>query len=485
MRQIITTALGSFLCVLVLVSCTVNPATGDRQFTAFMSPQQEARVGAQEHEKIMQLFGGVVKDEDVQNYVRQIGQKIVPYTERPEVEYKFYVLDTPIINAFALPGGYVYVTRGLVGLANSEAQLASVVGHEIGHITGRHSAERYSQSVLASLGTAILAAKVESGGALDAARLGSQLYISSYSREQENQADSLGIRYLERAGYDPLAASEFLATLDRHSKLDAKIRGDNDNGGFDFFATHPRTENRVSDARSQALAVKDNGYVGKQAHYKIIDGLIYGDSPRQGFAKGREFIHPELGFRFKVPEGFTIINNPTEVLAVSDNKGIIIFDGAGNDAGVDARTYLTQMWMAGEALRSVEEITINGKRAATAEFNGKVRGRESIIRLVAVRWSPKRYYRFIMAIPTGASDELIRAYQRTTYSLRELTADDIANAKPQRIKIITASPGDSVQSLAARQALDSHSEQWFRILNGLDMFDSVREGEDYKIIVRQ
>ena len=470
---------------LVLAGCTVNPATGDRQFTAFMSPDQEVRIGAAEHEKIMQLFGGSVKDQQVVNYVESIGKDSVPYTERPEVDSKFYVLDSPVVNAFALPGGYVYVSRGLVGLANTEAQLASVVGHEIGHITGRHSAERYSQSILASLGTSVLGAAVDTPGATDLARLGSQLYLSSYSREQENQADDLGIRYIARAGYDPLAASRFLTSLKRQADLTAKMKGKEGQGGFGFFATHPKTENRVQDASNIALATQASARrVNRDKHLNVIDGMIYGNSPEQGFAVGDRFVHPKLGITFTVPEDFEFINNPAEVLAVSENDGIIIFDGAPNSGDVDTHTYLTRIWMGDETLQNVETIDINGKEAVTASFRGTVRGKSSNIRVVAIRWSQKRFYRFIMAIPQAASEDVLQGYKRTTYSFRELTAQDKRDYQPRRIKVITAQPDDTVNALAARQAFEDFSEDWFRVLNGMEPQEDLKTGERYKLVIR-
>lgn len=474
---------------LIIGACSVNPATGERQFTAFMSPEQEVRIGAQEHDKIIQLFGGEVDNDGVKDYVRRIGEKLVPYTEREEVEYKFFVLDSPVINAFALPGGYVYVTRGLVGLANSEAELASVVGHEIGHITARHSAERYSQGVLASLGTTLLSEVVGQPGVRDVAQLGSQLYLTSYSRSQESEADRLGLRYISGPGYDNLAAARFLYSLDRHSKLQAKIRGKENDDGFSFLATHPKTEDRVKEAKKIALSSpQDKSLEGRIKHLQEIKGMIYGHSPRHGFTDGQTFIHPGLGFLFELPPGFEIINNPNEILAISQDQGTIIFDSDSSKGGVDPKTYLTRIWMAREELDNFEIININGKAAASGSFDSFIRGRRSTVRVVAVQWNKDLFYRFMMAMPQNASDDLKMAYQRALYSLRSLTAQDKKTLRPRRFEIITARPGDTIETLSQRQAFTgdskTFSKDWFYVLNGLEPGSTLKTGMEYKIIVR-
>lgn len=459
----------------------MNPATGDRQFTLFMSPEQEKKIGAAEHEKIMQLFGGSVKDQKVINYVRDIGRKLVAGTELPAIKYKFYVLNTPVINAFALPGGYVYVSRGLVTLANSEAELASVIGHEIAHITARHSAERYSQSVLASLGTSVLASSVDMAGAGDIARLGSQLYLSSYSRDQESQADKLGIRYLARAGYDPLAAASFLESLDRHSALEQLDKGISGKGGFDFFSTHPKTENRVREAFELAFEKdKGGGTKGKDRHLDIIDGMIYGYGPSQGFVRSGKFVHPEMGFRFSIPKGFTVINNPSEIIALSENKGILIFDSDFIKQDMGPSIYLTQKWMESNRLNELQKIVINGRPAATASFPGTVRGKSVTIRVVAVKWGIGRFYRFMMAIPRTADEALLNEYKKTTYSLESISSERAPKAL--RIDVVRAGQGDNVERLARRMAISSHKERWFRVINGLSPSERLQSGHRYKIV---
>ncbi|MEC9236123.1 MAG: M48 family metalloprotease, partial [Pseudomonadota bacterium] len=252
---------------MILSACSTNPATGERQFASFMSPQQENQVGAQEHEKVLKQFGGLVKDKALTDYVNKIGQKLAQNTERPDVQYKFFLLDSPEANAFAIPGGYIYITRGILALANDEAELAAVLGHEIGHITGRHSAERYSHGVVTSLGAAILGAAVDNPNVARAANLGQNLYLSSYSRSQENEADMLGVRYLHRAGYDPSGMNRFLTSLGAFSALEAKANGQGAAPQVNYFSTHPLTQERVSKTAGEARKYPQNQMVVNKSDY--------------------------------------------------------------------------------------------------------------------------------------------------------------------------------------------------------------------------
>lgn len=202
------------LLLLSVPGCvTTNPATGQQELTPFMSPAEESRIGAEEHPKMVARFGGVYDDIEIGAYVAEIGGRLVKNSELPNQEFRFTVLNSPDVNAFALPGGYVYVTRGLLALANSEAEFAGVLAHEIGHVTARHAAQRYNRAIATSLGTAILGAIVQSSGVDQLAQLGGELYLKGFSREQEFQADTLGVRYMSRAGYNPEAQASFLRSL--------------------------------------------------------------------------------------------------------------------------------------------------------------------------------------------------------------------------------------------------------------------------------
>jgi predicted Zn-dependent protease len=238
-----------------------------------MSPGQESSVGASEHQKVEQQFG-FYNDPKLTAYVNEVGNKVTKDTERADVQYKFYVIDSPIVNAFALPGGYIYVSRGLLALANSEAELAAVLSHETGHITARHSAERYSHGVVTSLGAAVLGAAVGSDGVSQALGVGSNLYLSSYSRGQENEADMLGLRYMTRGGYEPSAMSSFLKSLQNDTSLESRMQGGDGGDSTSYFSTHPATAERVSSTLSQAANYPKGGAVNHDRHLQMIENMI-------------------------------------------------------------------------------------------------------------------------------------------------------------------------------------------------------------------
>ena len=468
----------SLTSALLISACSVNPATGDRQFTALLPMASEAKVGAQEHSKIEGQFGSFMTG-PVADYVNEVGQRVAAHTERKDVSYKFYVLDSPIVNAFALPGGYTYFSRGLLTLANSEAELAAVIGHEIGHITGRHAASRMSQGMLANLGAA--AVGIAAGGdAAKLASLGSNLYLSSYSRGQEHQSDELGVRYLSRAGYSPTAMSTFLSSLDAQSKLEAKEAGKET--GFSYFSTHPLTANRVSQARAEATKFPANSNEGRAAYLSRINGLVYGDSPDQGFAKGNRFYHPKIDFTYTVPQGSKINNGSQSVTAVHPNGTIIVFDG-GKGQSRDPSRFLADEWLKGQAKSSIEPITVNGKRGATTSFSGNVQNKPVTIRLVAIEWQPGQYYRFQMAVPNGVSNSFVNELKQTTYSLRQMTAQERASVQARKINVVTAPVGATVQSRAAQMNVEGNKVEHFLVLNGMLSNQQIVAGQPYKLVI--
>ncbi|MFP4312742.1 MAG: M48 family metalloprotease [Alphaproteobacteria bacterium] len=470
-------ALGGFH----LAACSTNPATGRTQFAALMSPQQEQQVGAEEHPNIIREFGEY-NNPKIVSYVREVGAKVTRNTERSDVDYKFYVLDSPIVNAFALPGGYIYITRGLLSLAENEAQLAAVLGHEAGHITGRHSAERYSRGVVTSLGSNILAAAIDKTGVSQALGIGSQLYLSSYSRSQENEADTLGLRYLMNSGYDVNAMSAFLQNLQNHSALEAQLEGRRD-GGISYFSTHPATGDRVASTTAQ-VAQAEGGIQNADKYLRMIDGMTYGDSDKHGFVRGQSFIHPAIGFKFTAPQGFQIKNQPAQVVMTSQQGALAIFDMAANPSGQDAMSYLRQSWLKGENVGDAESITVNGMRAATASFQGTINNRAMTIRLVAIEFAPNSFARFQIGIPNNISGEMLNAIKGLTYSFERLSGSEKNAYKPYRLDIVTAGPNDSAASLAARFPYDKYKEERFRVLNGLGPSENIRAGEMYKIVVQ-
>ncbi len=453
---------------LVLSACSVNPATGRNQFTGLMPAESEAQVGASQHEEIVKQYGGLYKDQKLQNYVSSVGSKVARNTERTDVTYQFFVLDSPVVNAFALPGGYVYVTRGLLAVANDEAELAGVLGHEIGHVTGRHSAARYSQSVVTGLGTTLLGAYLGNSAVSQMLDVGSNLYISSYSREQETEADTLGIRYLDRSGYDPKAVSDFLAAMDQYqvSQSGKAEKAETPN----FFSTHPQTAGRVAAASADAARYPGNAKErGAGAYLAAIDGMTYGDSPEQGFVRGTNFYHPVMGFTFSVPQGYKIKNSPEQIVASKSGGALIVVDQVKANTA-DPASYIMYDWLQGKRQLTPEKVNINGHDAATASFDTTLNGAPITLRLVAINWGNGSVFRMQFAIPKTLPSSEIEALKATTYSLRNLSANEISGLKTEKIRVVDGAQIGQTTAL-------------IRALNNLKTNENVVAGRKYKIVV--
>ncbi len=479
-------ATGLTVTLLSLAACTTNPATGEQSFTAFMSPQEEIKVGRQEHPKILEQFGGGYDHDGVAGYIDGIGQRLVRSSELPDLKFTFTVLDSEVINAFALPGGYVYVSRGLLGLASTEAELAGVVAHEIGHVTGRHTAQRYSQAVATSLGTsglAILGSILLGSNAGQAiAQAGqsvSAVYLQSYSREHEFQADSLGVRYLSRSGYDTRAMAGFLSSLEAYSALEAKVSGMPDPASrYNIMSTHPRTTYRVVAATNAANGVSvADPRIGANDYLRAIDGIVFGDSPEQGFVRGHVFAHKTLGFRFEAPENFTLFNSPDAVIGRGPENSRLVFDGGKSDWRGSMADFVRRL-----GLSNVETLDINGFEAATGSARITSAGRTMDARVIVIRYKPGQLYRFVFLTPPALTASLSVPLRRTTFSFRALTAAERDALKPWRIHIHEVRPGDTVPGLSSTLPMPGPKEEWFRVLNSLGPHDSLRAGQLVKLV---
>lgn len=472
------------LTLVLLSACSTNPATGKQQFTALMSPQQEVQVGAEEHQNVLKEFG-LYPDQKIQAYVQEVGAKVSRNTERPDVRYKFFLLDSPIVNAFALPGGYIYTTRGLLSLANSEAELAAVLAHETGHITARHSAERYSRSVVTMLGAAVLSSALGDSTVSDALGMGTDLYIKSYSRGQENEADSLGIRYLSRVGYDPRSMSGFLRNLQNDTALEARLNGQNgaSSSSMDYFSTHPATQERVAKTITEAGQYPQQGVVNRDDYLMRISGITYGESASQGFVRGQTFYHPELGFQFTMPSGFHIMNQPQQVIGTSQDGSLIVFDFLPNTDGLAPLNFLQSVMLKGRSAPDLEKISINGFSAATASFNGTANGKAMVIRLIALAWGRDRIARFQLAYPSNLPAAKLTALRSATYSFGPMSETDRKRIKPYRLITVTSKSGDTVASMAQRMPFDTLKEDRFRVLNAMGPRDEVVPNRLYKVVV--
>ena len=485
--------------LLVLAACSTNPATGKQSFTAFMSREDELRVGADEHPKLIKTFGGAYTDARLRAYIRRTGLKLAALSEASSMPFTFTILNDDRVNALALPGGYVYITRGLLALAENEAEMAGVLAHEIGHVTARHTAERYSAAMATNLGLMVLGAIGSAAGMPagvgDIVGFGAQAALQGYSREQELEADKLGVRYLTRAGYDPRAMTSFFHKMAAHAELERALEGKEGSAPNNIMATHPRTAQRIDQAIELAKVAqnknKSNGraVLQREEFLAEIDGLVFGDDPEQGIRKGRDFIHPGLGIRFTVPPGFVLFNSPAQVVARGPDKAVIIFDMAPAKSAKGVRSladYLSGVWGRNLTLSAVDRLNVNGLDAATATARG--RGRDGLrdIRLIVLdggqEGDKNRIFRFAFVTPTEVTAALNIEFRRTTYSFRRLTEAEAKAIRPLKIKVSTVRPGDTAETFARRMPFEKFRDRWFSVLNGLAPGEKLKPGGKVKTV---
>lgn len=474
-------------------STATSPATG-RTFSTPISEQQEAKMGREEHPKILEEFGGAYAERPALNtYVNSVGQFIAATSERKDVTYTFTVLNTPDVNAFAVPGGYIYITRGLLALANNEAEMAGVLGHETGHINARHTAERAGQqqtaSILGTLGVlagGLLLGQTGADLAGGLAQEGISDYLGHYSQQQEFEADSLGVRYMKRATYDPQAMATFLGELDAQTRLEAKLAGKDPNvvDQVSMKASHPRTLDRVQAAIQEAGGPVPNAMTARDIYLQKIDGIIFGDDPSQGVVAGNRFVHPPLRFAFEVPSGYKLINNP-DVVAIKGAKGTL-----GNFLLADPQpsgslTAALQNYdpKGNIVLKNIESLTVNGMEAATGLARVNTKSGSANYRSVYIRHPSGKVYEFVFLSLADLGARYDSEFQKIATSFRQINASEAAQYnKAQRIHIIAVKPGDTAQSLSSRMVVADDKEGWFRVLNGLKEGQPLQPGQKVKIV---
>jgi predicted Zn-dependent protease len=326
-----------------------------------------------------------------------------------------------------------------------------------------------------------------SSAVAEAANLGAALYLQSYSRDQEFEADLLGVRYLGNGQYDPNAMSTFLATMLDSTRLDAELAGTPGAADqFDIFQTHPRTEDRVQRAVAQATGAQPSmpAAATRDVYLSHINGILYGDDPDEGFIRGQQFIHPVLRFAFTVPDGFRLINSSSAVLARDANNAIIQFDREAQPQQTsDMTRYVSNQWGEGVDFDDLEPVSINGMDAAIGEARIATNSGQFDAWLVAVRWNQNTIYRFLMLTQPGQIGSYRNAFSRTLDSFRQISASEASGFHAQQLQIVTVGSGDTVQSLAARMPAGDYQVERFRVLNGLRPNAQLTPGQRVKIVV--
>lgn len=442
---------------------------------------------AKQHPQIVAEFGG--EEAGARSaYIRQVGARVAARTNIAGGGNAFHIttLNSPVMNAFAVPGGYLYVTRQLVGLANDEAELASVLGHEAGHIAARHSSERKRAGLLSQLLAVGLGVVTGSSQLANLAGQVSQGLFLSYSRKQELEADGLGVRYIAAAGYDPSASASFLASLGAATSLESRAAGRNDERSVPSWArTHPLSADRVTRATRTAKATgrTGTGVRNRDVFLAQMDGLMVDDDPKQGVIDGRTFTHPDLRLRFTVPEGYGMQNGATAV-SIAGQRGQAQF-GTGAFNG-NLGTYIGQVFraIAGQNAQigygQPRGTTINGIEAAYSTARVNTQQGQVDLSVVAYQWDSNTAYHFAMVTPAGSG---LGPFTSMVQSLARIGAAEAAAIRPRIIDVVTVGPRDTVASLAGRMAYNDYKEERFRVLNGLASNAALRPGQKVKVVV--
>ncbi|MEH6722986.1 MAG: M48 family metalloprotease [Qipengyuania sp.] len=454
--------------------------------------QSEAQMGAEAHPQLLAEFGGAMSGSHAQ-YVEQVGKNIAVQSGLGNARESFTVslLNSPVNNAFAIPGGYIYTTRQLVALMNNEAELAGVLGHEVGHVAARHSQRRQAASqrnTLLGAAGAILSGILLGNSGLgqqigQAALQGSQLLTLKFSRSQELEADELGIRYLNQAGYDPRAMATVLQSLAMQNALDARVQGRDNASIPEWASTHPDPASRVQSAMTTAQAAGvDGGITNRDTFLTRIDGLTYGDDPAQGVVEGRQFIHPELRLAFTAPQGFYMVNG-TRAVSINGQSGQAQFTLAPYSNNLDS--YVTSVF-AGvseqQQIRpqAIQKTTVNGLPAAYGTARVNSGNGEVDVTVFAYEFSNSVAYHFLAITPAGQASTFNQMFS----SMRRIDAQTAANIIPRVIDVVAVRSGDTVNSLASRMAYSDNQVERFRVLNGLTSNEGVSAGQKVKLVVR-
>lgn len=459
-------------------------ACGDTSGPAISDADRE--VAEKQHPQLLAEFGGAYKGDEAA-YLAQVGEKVA---EAAGIggQCRFTLVNTDVVNAFAVPGCYIYVTRGLMGIVNSEAELASVLAHELGHITGNHSNRQQRRSVLTQLGVIAVDAITGSDELTRLAGAAAGFFTLRYSRTHEYDADDRGLTYLQKAGYDPYASADMLEVLQRSQHFQDRARGDETAAKTipEWTLTHPLTENRIARARAAAekTGLKPDALPDKAADYlRQVDGLLYGDDPEQGFVLARRFAHPLMRIAFEAPQGFTLTNSPQAVLIEGPDGTRGEFGGGGMPAGgPEAYAEALLASVTGNApveIIEAQRFAANGVPGAFIRARVRTDQGAVPIAIAAYPGDAGGAYHFLLVSQPGAEPQ--QAITSLFRSFRRLSHAEVASLRPRYIRVAEVGPADTPQSLAARMATDRPAEL-LAMINGLSSATEIKSGERVKLV---
>lgn len=448
---------------LALSGCAVNPVTGKQDFV-LLSEDEEIALGRRMHPQLLEQMLPYA-DPALQAYVREVGERLARISHRTNLIYRFTLLDSNDVNAFATPGGYIYITRGLLAYLNSEAELAAVLGHEIGHVTARHSVRQHSASTATGLLAAVIGAASGVQGAGDLANIAGTAVVRGYGREHELESDRLGAEYLAKAGYDPRAMLAVIGVLKDQEAYEiqrAREEGREPRSYHGLFATHPANDKRLQETVLAADRFLDQGGErgdNREAFLRHLDGLTFGPGEQEGVLRGNRFYHKPLNFTLEFPAGWRVENQPAALLAQLPNgQGVMKVETQDRNKRVPPREFLQGLGI--REMRAGEELGVAGLPGYTALVPGNTPQGEQWIR-VAVLYHGDRAFIF-----SGFHAGEHPAVLDTVRSFRPLSEADQALATAQRIQLIRADAGTRYGTLAARSPIQFHAEEQLRLLNG-------------------
>lgn len=449
--------------LLWIPSCAVNPVTG-KQELMLLSESDEIKLGNETDVQIIKEYG-VYEDPKLTAYLNDFCQRLGKVSHRPQLTYRFKIVDASVVNAFAVPGGYVYFSRGILATLNSEAELTGVMGHEIGHIAARHSAKQYSRAQLTQLGLGVGAIFVDSTIISGLAQLGAGMLFLRFSRDNERQADDLGVEYSSKAGYDATQLASFFETLERMNP------GSDRSGLPGWFSTHPSPEDRVQVVRvrarewQQKLGLRELK-INRDTYLREIDGLMFGDDPRQGYVEENVFYHPDLRFQFPVPTKWKLNNKPSQVQMVSEGQDAVILLSVttGSSSRESVRTFVSKTNVL--VIRS-DEVQVNG--LPTQRVISEIRTQKEIYRLMSY-FIEKGNNVFVFHGLTSINrfQNYGPLFENTMRQFRELSEPRRINVKPDRIRIRSTQTTDTLGNVLRSFGVQNEKLKEIVLLNGGD-----------------
>jgi len=473
-----------YVIIFLIPSCAINPVTGKKQLM-LISESQEIAMGAEYDPQIVSSFG-LYEDEALLKLVTEKGTEIGKLSHRPNLQYHFRLLDSPVINAFAVPGGYIYLTRGILAQFNNEAELMGVIGHEIGHVTARHSVQQMTNQQIAQLGLVVgIIVSEEFRQFADVASQGLQLLFLKFSRDHENQSDKLGVEYASKIGYDTHKMADFFNVL-------KKMQLESDHAGIPtFMSTHPdpgdryNKVNQLTDVWQDSLDITD-WKVNQDNYLRLIDGIVYGEDPRQGYVEGNAFYHPELKFQYPIPGGWKLVNSPIQVqMAPENGKALIVFTLA-------QQNNLDQA--ASETLQKLELTVLNSTRATVNGMpaigvlseqvtQNQQTGESTSIKVLSyfIEYSGRIYV--FHGVSNGVDfDSYFRLFESTMASFNKLTDPRKINVEPKRIRVKQVQKVGTLADVFRGYGISQNEMANMALLNNMELSDRIERGKMIKII---